>query len=63
MAFSDFAVRESVSVRFARSTAAKVLAFFEKLQSSYENRYLVHVSLIYFAYTHRLFSTLSAKIK
>ena len=39
VAFSDFAVRESVSVRFARSTSAKVLAFFEKLQSSYENRY------------------------
>jgi hypothetical protein len=39
VAFSEFAVRESVSVRFGRSTASKVLAFFEKLQSSYENRF------------------------
>jgi hypothetical protein len=38
VAFSEFAVRESVSVRFARSTASKVLGFFEKLQTSYENR-------------------------
>ena len=39
VAFSEFAVRESVSVRFGRSTSSRVLAFFEKLQSSYENRW------------------------
>jgi hypothetical protein len=38
VAFTEFAVREGVQLRFGKATLSRVLAFFERLQSSYENR-------------------------